>query len=150
MSAMIQELSSLPLYSCRRRSEKSSVSLAWMTVSPANRPEAIEVRAFAVDRVRQHRRVATDQIAGAVNLRNASIPALGDEVRQVLDGLGASQQRFDAGVILEVLHEVIGAAERVVELAQQRAASHRQGVLVRVDEHEAGHAHGRVAEALDR
>ena len=69
---------------------------------------------------------------------------------EVLDRFGATQQRLDARMVLEMLHEVVGAAQRLVELAEQRAAADGERVLVRVDEHEARHAHGRVAEALDR
>src|SRR5207302_115942 len=75
--------------------------------------------------------------------------ALGNQMPEVLDRLRAAQERLDRGVILEMLEQVVGAVEPFVELAQQRAAADRERVLVGVDEHESGHPHRRVAEALD-
>ncbi len=75
---------------------------------------------------------------------------LRDQVGQVLDSLSTSKQRLHRGMLLEVLHQIVRASQGGVELTQQRAATDRQGVPVGVDEHEAGHAQRRVAEAFDR
>ena len=99
--------------------------------------------------VRKHRGVPAHQVAGPVDLRNPAVAAFRDQVREIFDRLRAAEQRFDGGVLLEVLHQVVGRAQRLVELAEQRAAADRERVAVGVDEHESGHAHRRVAEALD-
>src|SRR5207237_3108371 len=78
------------------------------------------------------------------------VASLRDQVRQVLDRLRATQQRLHGRVLLEVLHQVVRRAQGLVELAEQRAASNRQRVVVGVDEHEPRHAHRRIAKALDR
>ena len=97
----------------------------------------------------KHGRVATDQVARSVDLRDAAIAALGDEMAEIFDGFRAAEQWLNRRMVLEVLEQLIGAAQRRVELTQQRPAADGERVLVGVDEHETGHAHRRIAEAFD-
>src|SRR4030081_2723799 len=92
-----------------------------------------KVRALPVHWVGQHGGVAAHQVTGSIDLRDPAISALGNEVGEVLDSLCASEQRLDGGMALEMLHQVVRAAQRLVELAQQRASSDGERVLVRVD-----------------
>src|ERR1043165_8877624 len=108
-----------------------------------------QVGALAMHRVREHRGVTADQVARPAYLRDASVSAFRDKMCEVLDRLRSAEQGLDRGVLLEVLHQIVGGPQGLVELTEQGAADDRERVPVRVDEHEAGHSHRRVAEALD-
>src|ERR1700730_15404292 len=78
----------------------------------ARDPPALQgqVRPLPVDRIGEHRSVATDQVAGAVDLRDGLVAALGDHLGQVLDSLSTLDQRLDGRMRLEVVHEGVGCS----------------------------------------
>ena len=89
-----------------------------------------------MDGVGQHRRVPAHQVARPVDLGDAAVAAFGNQVCEVFDRLRTAQKGLDRRVLLEVLHQVVRGTQRLVELAEQRATTDREGVAVGVDEHE--------------